>query len=80
MPEDYNPKPVMTQTKFFISTKADCLTERVNLWIKEHMDVIEPYTLYISDPVMSYTTVKDKGAYMIGCMIQYGVAIEKEEK
>ena len=56
------------QTKFFITTKADLLTDKVNKWIQENWDKV--YGLEVK-PVMSYTTINNKGAYMIGCVIEY---------
>lgn len=58
--------------KFFVSTKADILTNKVNAWIVE-MKKQYGYDISIGEvtPFMSYTTIKDKGAYMIGCMVDY---------
>lgn len=56
------------QTKFFITTKADLLTEKVNKWIQENWDKV--YAVDVK-PIMSYTTINNKGAYMIGCVIEY---------
>lgn len=58
----------MTQIKTFISTKAELLDEKVNKWLKENN-----VDWYHIAPYMSYTTIKDKGAYMIGCTIIYRV-------
>ena len=55
----------MTQIKTFISTKAELLDEKVNKWLEENSD-IEWYEI---KPYMSYASIKDKGAYMIGCTI-----------
>lgn len=63
MPIDYKPK-----VKFFISTKADLATEKVNKWLEEHEDEIDVVSF---QPFMSYTGLNDKGSYMIGCMISY---------
>lgn len=61
------------KTEFLVSTKAEFITEKVNKWIEDHSDD----TIIDIIPFMSYTSIKDKGAYMIGCMIQY---TEKEIK
>lgn len=57
----------MTQIKTFISTKAELLDEKVNKWLNENQD-IEWFEIV---PYMSYASIKDKGAYMIGCTIMY---------
>ena len=62
-----------TNVKFFVSTKADMLTLKVNAWLNEMRSIhgdgfdVNPNIM----PFMSYTTIKDKGAYMIGCMVSY---------
>lgn len=70
------------RVKFFVSTKAELLTEKVNTWFDE-MDEqygvnfsVETYT----QPVMSYTTINNKGAYMIGCCVNYILFVDKEEE
>ena len=55
--------------EFIVSTKAELITEKVNKWIDEHPE----YDIVESIPFMSYTSIKDKGAMMIGCMIKYYV-------
>ena len=63
----------LRRTKFFVSTKADLLTEQVNKWYDE-MDEKYGNKFGINTnakPIMSYTTINDKGAYMIGCCINY---------
>lgn len=61
-------------TEFIVSTKAELITEKVNNWIKEHTDA----DIWNIVPFMSYASIKDKGALMIGCMIEYSID-EKEE-
>lgn len=63
MPIEYKPK-----VKFFISTKADLATDKVNKWLEEHENEIDVVSF---QPFMSYTGLNDKGSYMIGCMITY---------
>lgn len=63
MPIDYKPK-----VKFFVTTKADLATDKVNEWLNEHENKIDVVSF---QPFMSYTGLKDKGSYMIGCMITY---------
>ena len=55
----------MAQIKSFVSTKADLLDEKVNKWLEENPDII----WYDIHPYLSYTSLRDKGAYMIGCTI-----------
>ena len=75
MPLDYKPK-----VKFFITTKADLATEKVNKWLEEHADEIDVMGI---QPFMSYAAFgsnqssRDVGGYMIGCMITY-IPIEKD--
>lgn len=59
----------MTQIKSFISTKAELLDEKVNKWLEEFPGIY----WYEIVPYMSYTSLKDKGAYMIGITIIYKV-------
>lgn len=72
----------LIRVQFFVSTKADLLTDKVNKWIDE---MKEQYgdNFSISDnvkPVMSYTTINNKGAYMIGCCVNYILFVDKEEE
>lgn len=72
----------LRRVKFFVSTKADLLTEKVNKWLD---DMEEEYGAHFSvddyaQPIMSYTTINDKGAYMIGCCVNYVLFIDKEEE
>lgn len=55
------------RVKFFVSTKAELLEEKVNKWLEEHEEV----DVLSIQPFMSYSSIKDKGAYMIGCMLHY---------
>lgn len=55
----------MTQIKSFVSTKADLLDEKVNKWLEENPNI----AFHSIIPYMSYTSIKDKGAYMVGCTI-----------
>ena len=63
MPLEYKPK-----VKFFVSTKAELATEKVNEWLEENEDSIDILSF---QPFMSYTNINNKGAYMIGCMVSY---------
>lgn len=56
------------KVKFFVSTKADLATDKVNEWLEEHENEIDVVSF---QPFMSYTGLNNKGAYMIGCMISY---------
>ena len=57
------------KTKFFITTKADLATEKVNQWLEENAADIDIRDIR---PFMSYTCIgASKGAYMIGCMVIY---------
>ena len=72
----------LIRVQFFVSTKADLLTDKVNKWIDE-MEEQHGDNFSISDkvePVMSYTTIKDKGAYMIGCCVNYILFVDEEEE
>lgn len=64
-----------TKTEFLVSTKAELITDKVNEWMDKHPDVI----IWNITPFMSYTAIKDKGAMMIGCMIEYEIK-QKEEQ
>ena len=68
------------RVKFFISTKAELLEEKVNNWIEETEKNNQAVVIQKFEPIMSYTTIRSKdrdtGAYMIGCMIHY--LIEEE--
>lgn len=55
------------KTVFLVSTKAELVTDKVNEWIEANPDA----DIWNIVPFMSYTTIKDKGAMMIGCMIEY---------
>lgn len=71
MPIEYKPK-----VKFFITTKADLATDKVNKWLEDndnHIDVIG------IQPLLSYAEIKDTGVYMIGCMITY-LEVENEDE
>ena len=69
MPLEYKPK-----VKFFITTKAELATEKVNEWLEENEDAIDILDI---KPFMSYTAIgeaqssRDRAAYMIGCMVMY---------
>ncbi len=63
------PKEPVSKTAFLVSTKAELITEKVNEWIEENPDADISNIV----PFMSYTTIKDKGAMMIGCMIKYNL-------
>ena len=65
-------KPEIKRTKkveFITSTKAELLTNKVNRWIEEHPE----FDIWEIVPFMSYASIKDKGAMMIGCMIEYEI-------
>ena len=55
--------------EFIVSTKAELITEKVNKWLENNKD----YSIWAIIPFMSYTSIKDKGALMIGCMIEYEI-------
>lgn len=57
------------KTEFLVSTKAELITEKTNNWIDNHPEV----EIIDIIPMMSYTSIKDKGALMIGCLIKYEV-------
>lgn len=65
----------MYQIKSFVSNKGELLDKKVNEWLEENKE------LEIIDiiPIMSYTSIKDKGAMMIGCMIKYEVAKKTDD-
>ena len=65
----------MTQIKSFITTKADYLDEKVNKWLEENPSI----RWYDITPYMSYTSLKDKGSYMVGCTIIFFKEEEEEE-
>ena len=67
----------VTQTKTFVTTKAELLDEYVNKWIEQHYTEIELYSL--TDPTISYTCINGKGAYMITQQIQYEVKFPDPE-
>lgn len=65
----------MYQIKSFVSNKGELLDKKVNEWLEENKE------LEIIDiiPFMSYTSIKDKGVMMIGCMIKYEVAKKTDD-
>ena len=65
--ESEEPSPIKNKTAFLVSTKAELITDKVNEWIEANPDAI----IWNIVPFMSYTTIKEKGAMMIGCMIEY---------
>ena len=69
-----NMEEYISQVKFFASTKADLLTDKVNKWLIENQDMF----VWCPDikPVMAFTSIKDKGATMFGCMIEYYIKKE----
>ena len=71
----YDDRKRITQIKTFISTKGELLDERVNKWMAEEESIA--YILEVR-PFLSYTTIKDKGAYMVGCMVEYVKFVEEE--
>lgn len=54
-----------SKVKFFITTKADLATDKVNKWLEANYDGIDVLRI---TPFMSYTGER---GYMIGCMIEY---------
>ena len=70
------------RVKFFVTTRADLLTMYVNDWLDEMIGQYGDNFCVVSDiqPTMSYTTIKDKGAYMIGCCVNYILFMDKEEE
>lgn len=69
MPFEYKPK-----TKFFITTRSEYATEKVNKWLDENYDHID-----IADikPFMSYDGAR---GYMIGCMVLYSEIPSRNEQ
>ena len=65
----------MYQIKSFVSNKGELLDKKVNEWLEENkaLEIIDII------PFMSYTSIKDKGVMMIGCMIQYEVAKKTDD-
>ena len=74
--------PYRRRVQFFISTKAELLTLKVNKWLDEMQEKYgEDFSVDPDiQPVMSYTTIKDKGAYMIGCCVNYMLFCEEEKE
>lgn len=72
----------LRRVKFFVTTKADLLTMYVNDWLDEMRGQYGDNFSVDPDiqPVMSYTTIKDKGAYMIGCCVNYILFVDEEEE
>lgn len=68
------PIRVEKKTEFLVSTKAELLTEKVNKWIKDNPEA----DIWNVAPFMSYTSIKDKGSLMIGCMIEYDICVREE--
>lgn len=68
------------KVKFFVSTKADLISDKVNDWINEMLETNTYFYIKKIDPFMSYTSLpqKDKsvGAYMIGCMVHFEIGEE----
>ena len=62
-----NSDDISTKVEFLVSTSATQITEKVNKWMEDNPEK----DVFSIIPFMSYTTIKDKGAMMIGCMIQY---------
>ena len=72
---DYYKSKTITQIKTFISTKTELLDKKVNKWIREEESIV---CILEIRPFLSYTTIKDKGAYMVGCMVEYVKFVEEE--
>ena len=57
------------KVEFFISTKADLITKRVNDWIaKKEKEVGISFKINDISPFMSFSGER---GYMIGCMVRY---------
>lgn len=70
---------ISRKVEYFITTRADLLTKYVNDFIKTLRDTYgDDATVGEIKPFMSYTSIKDKGAYMIGAQVEYYI-YEKEE-
>lgn len=72
------------KVEFFISTKADLLSEKVNTWLNEMQNSDQWFEILDIEPMMSYTSIRNKdkesGAYMIGCMVRYEIGeVQGEE-
>ena len=78
MDECFDNRKKIMQIKTFISTKGELVDERVNGWIAEESEKGSIVSIYDIKPFLSYTTIKDKGAYMVGCMIEYLKVVEEE--
>ena len=63
---------LVTRVKTFVSTKAELLDQKINDWI-DHSDDI--FSFHLTQPSISYTSIKDKGAYMICCQVKYEIYI-----
>jgi hypothetical protein len=72
---DFERKKI-TQIKTFISTKAELLDKKVNRWIREEESIA---CILEIRPFLSYTTIRDIGAYMVGCTVEYLKFVEEED-
>ena len=64
---------LVTRVKTFVSTRAELLDQKINDWIDDHPDDI--FNFRLTPPSISYTSIKDKGAYMICCQAKYEIDI-----
>lgn len=70
---------ISKKVEYFITTRADLLTKYVNDFIKALRNTYgDNVSVGEIKPFMSYTSIKDKGAYMIGAQVEYYI-YEKEE-
>lgn len=63
---------LVTRTKTFVTTKAELLDEYINKWIDESDNIVSFHLTPIS---ISYTTINNKGAYMIAQQIRYEIEV-----
>lgn len=64
---------LVTRTKTFVTTRAELLDEYINKWIDEHPDDI--FNFRLTPVSISYTTIGNKGAYMIAQQIRYEIEV-----
>lgn len=63
----------VTRTKTFVTTRAELLDEYINKWLDEHSDDI--LSCELTPISISYTTIGNKGAYMIAQQIRYVMVV-----
>lgn len=63
----------VTRTKTFVTTRAELLDEYINKWLDEHSNDI--FSCELTPISISYTTIGNKGAYMIAQQIRYVMVV-----